>query len=67
MTTLNGKITTYLDLETERVLERIAQQERRNKSKTIAFLILKEGAARGMIGRAPESALKVVRDQDGPV
>lgn len=66
MPTETGKITTYLDLEAERVLERIAQQERRSKSKTIAFLILKEGAARGFIGRAPESTLKVVRDQDGP-
>lgn len=47
------RITAVLDEETNRYLERIAAQEFRPKSSTVAMLIRQEAARRGMLGRAP--------------
>lgn len=42
-----------LDDETSRLLDRLAQQEFRSRSSTLALLIRLEAARRGMLGRAP--------------
>ena len=48
-------ITAYVSEDTARLLKRIAQAEHRSQSSAVALLILKEAAARGMVGRAPEA------------
>lgn len=54
MTDQKVRITTNLDPETDRLLRRIAQQEFRSVSSTIALLIRLEAAERGLLARAPE-------------
>jgi hypothetical protein len=56
------RVTAVLDEETDRMLARIAQQEFRSKSSTLALLIRKEAAERGMLARAPGL---VVKDRQG--
>lgn len=53
MVSKRKKFTLHLDEETDRLLERIAQDELRKKGPTITFLIRQEAAKRGMINRAP--------------
>lgn len=48
------RVTAYLDDETARLLHRIAQQEFRSDSSTLALLVRLEAARRGMLARAPE-------------
>lgn len=50
--------TTFLDDETRSLLARIAQQEFRSKSSTLALLVRQEAARRGMLGRAPTLVVK---------
>lgn len=47
------RTSANLDPETARLLQRIAQQEFRSASSTIALLIRLEAARRGMLARAP--------------
>ena len=56
-------VTAYVDEAAAQYLKRIAQMEHRSVSSTMALLILKEAAERGMIKRAPE--LKPVRADHG--
>lgn len=48
------RVTAYLDTETRHLLRRIAQQEFRSDSSTLALLIRLEAARRGMLARPPE-------------
>lgn len=57
------RVTACLDDETAALLARLAQQEFRSKSSTLALLIRAEAAKRGMIGRAPEAVPDVNRTQ----
>lgn len=46
-------LTCYTTADTATLLTRIAAQEARSESSTIAMLIRKEAAQRGLVGRAP--------------
>jgi hypothetical protein len=55
MSTNKHALTAYLSEAEMEAVRRIAQVERRSLSATIATLILKEAAHRGMLNRAPEA------------